>query len=98
MNNTAPLIEYGVPIDPQTMVTPQEATELELEPGHPGEGDAGYIQRAKELLASCVAKSSSGTTWPPAHPLLHRRRRGSGVRVSPKLDEAARQARQPDVP
>ena len=33
------LIEYGVPIDPQAMVAPAEATELELEPGHPGLGD-----------------------------------------------------------
>ena len=26
------LVEYGVPIDPEVMVTPPEATELELEP------------------------------------------------------------------
>jgi phenylalanine-4-hydroxylase len=53
MNDAVPLIEYGVPIDPQTMVTPPEATELELEPGHPGLGDDRYIQRRKQLFALC---------------------------------------------
>jgi phenylalanine-4-hydroxylase len=47
------LVEYGVPIDPQMMVTPPEATELELEPGHPGLGDEAYIRRRKELFALC---------------------------------------------
>lgn len=47
------LVEYGVPIDPQQMVTPPEATELELEPGHPGLGDEAYIRRRKELFALC---------------------------------------------
>ena len=47
------LIEYGVPIDPETMVTPPEATELELEPGHPGLGDELYVRRRKALFALC---------------------------------------------
>src|SRR6476659_5654870 len=47
------LVEYGVPIDPQLMVTPPDTTELELESGHPGERDAGYIARRKELFALC---------------------------------------------
>jgi phenylalanine-4-hydroxylase len=47
------LIEYGVPIDPETMVTPPEATELELEPGHPGLGDELYVRRRKSLFALC---------------------------------------------
>jgi phenylalanine-4-hydroxylase len=47
------LIEYGVPIDAQAMVTPPDATELELEPGHPGLGDEVYIRRRKELFALC---------------------------------------------
>ena len=47
------LVEYGVPIDPEVMVTPPEATELELEPGHPGLGDELYIQRRKMLFALC---------------------------------------------
>ena len=53
MEKAATLFEYGVPIDPQTMVTPPDATELELEPGHPGLGDEGYIRRRKELFALC---------------------------------------------
>jgi phenylalanine-4-hydroxylase len=53
MNAPTTLIEYGAPIDPQAMVTPPDATELELEPGHPGLGDAGYIRRRQELFALC---------------------------------------------
>jgi phenylalanine-4-hydroxylase len=47
------LVEYGAPIDAQSMVTPADATELELEPGHPGLGDEAYIRRRKELFALC---------------------------------------------
>jgi phenylalanine-4-hydroxylase len=47
------LVEYGAPIDAQAMVTPPDATELELEPGHPGLGDEEYIRRRKELFALC---------------------------------------------
>jgi phenylalanine-4-hydroxylase len=53
MNKAATLVEYGVPIDPQMMVTPPDATELELEPGHPGLGDEEYIRRRKQLFALC---------------------------------------------
>jgi phenylalanine-4-hydroxylase len=53
MNERPPLTEYGVPIDPQSMVTPPEATALELEPGHPGIGDDEYIRRRKDLFARC---------------------------------------------
>jgi len=47
------LIEYGVPIDAAAMVEPPDVTELELEPGHPGEHDAEYLRRRKELFALC---------------------------------------------
>src|SRR6186713_2444151 len=47
------LVEYGVPIDPEVMVSPPEATELELEPGHPGLGDLAYIERRRELFDLC---------------------------------------------
>ena len=50
---TTRLTEYGLPIDPDAMVTPPDVTELELEPGHPGLGDEGYIQRRKELFSLC---------------------------------------------
>jgi phenylalanine-4-hydroxylase len=53
MNEGRRLVEYGVPIDPQVMVAPPEATELELEPGHPGLGDDQYIQRRRALFALC---------------------------------------------
>ena len=55
MENGSNLVEYGLPIDPQIMVTPPDATELELEPGHPGLGDETYIKRRKELFALCRA-------------------------------------------
>jgi len=47
------LVEYGVPIAPDAMVNPPEATELELESGHPGEADAGYIDRRRHLFRLC---------------------------------------------
>jgi phenylalanine-4-hydroxylase len=47
------LIEYGVPIDPDAMVNPPEATELDLEPGHPGLGDEGYVERRRRLFHLC---------------------------------------------
>jgi phenylalanine-4-hydroxylase len=53
MDNAAILVEYGVPIDARSMVEPPDATELELEPGHPGLGDEGYVRRRKELFARC---------------------------------------------
>ena len=53
MKDATPLVEYGQPIDAQVMVTPPDVTELELEPGHPGEHDQAYIRRRKELFALC---------------------------------------------
>ena len=53
MNEAATLIQYGVPIDPQLMVTPPDATELELEPGQPGREDEEYVRRRKALFALC---------------------------------------------
>jgi phenylalanine-4-hydroxylase len=35
------------------MIAPPEATELELEPGHPGLGDEAYIARRRKLFALC---------------------------------------------
>jgi len=85
MNQARTLIEYGVPIDPQAMVTPPEATELELEPGHPGLGDEGYIRRRKELFAICRKHRLErlGPTlidYTPEETRIWRE-------VSPKLDE-----------
>ena len=53
MDESNTLVEYGAIIDAQTMVTPPDAETLELEPGHPGLGDAGYVARRNELFALC---------------------------------------------
>jgi len=53
MQDARKLVEYGVPIDPEVMVAPPEATELELEPGHPGLGDEEYVRRREHLFALC---------------------------------------------
>jgi phenylalanine-4-hydroxylase len=53
MKDATKLIEYGVPIDAETMVTPPDTTTLELEPGHPGERDHEYIERRKLLFDVC---------------------------------------------
>ncbi|MGH9256508.1 MAG: hypothetical protein ACRD3C_18265 [Vicinamibacterales bacterium] len=47
------IVEYGVPIDPKVMIAPPDPDTLELEPGHPGLGDADYVRRRKELFALC---------------------------------------------
>src|ERR1041385_8711556 len=79
------LIEYGVPIDAQAMVTPPDATELELEPGHPGLGDEEYIRRRKELFALCRSHRL-GRLGPPIIPYTPEETR-IWREVSPKLDE-----------
>jgi phenylalanine-4-hydroxylase len=85
MKKDATLVEYGVPIDPEIMVTPPEVTELELEPGHPGLGDEDYIRRRKELFTLCRRHRLEGLGPPiidytPEETRIWRE-------VSPKLDE-----------
>src|SRR4051812_3475146 len=53
MNDTSELIEYGVAVNPQAMVTPPDVETLELEPGHPGLDDEAYIARRNALFALC---------------------------------------------
>jgi phenylalanine-4-hydroxylase len=53
MKETTEIIEYGLPIDAKTMIEPPDVAELELEPGHPGLGDEGYVRRRRELFALC---------------------------------------------
>ncbi len=53
MKEANSLVEYGSTIDPRVMVVPPDVTELELEPGHPGEHDADYVARRKDLFALC---------------------------------------------
>jgi phenylalanine-4-hydroxylase len=82
---TTRLTEYGLPIDPDAMVTPPDVTELELEPGHPGLGDEGYIQRRKELFALC-RKHRLENLGPPRIDYDAEETR-IWREVSPKLDE-----------
>src|SRR5262249_36947427 len=84
-DNPSTLVEYGHPIDPQSMVTPPEATELELEPGHPGLGDERYIQRRKGLFALC-RKHRLERLGPPIISYTPEETR-IWREVSPKLDE-----------
>jgi phenylalanine-4-hydroxylase len=85
VNDANTLIEYGAPIDAQAMVSPPEATELELEPGHPGLGDEAYIQRRRELFALC-RKHRLERLGPP---IIHYTPEETRIwrEVSPKLDE-----------
>ncbi len=85
MKKAAVLVEYGLPIDAQTMVTPPDTTELELEPGHPGQGDNEYLRRRKELFALCRSHRLERLGPPlidytPEETRIWRE-------VSPKLDE-----------
>ena len=50
MKELASLVEYGVAIDPNSMVVPPDTSEFELEADHPGLGDAAYIARRKYLF------------------------------------------------
>jgi phenylalanine-4-hydroxylase len=81
----ATLIEYGTPIDPEIIVTPPDATELELELGHPGLGDEDYIRRRKELFALC-RKHRLENLGPPLIRYTPEEIR-IWREVSPKLDE-----------
>jgi phenylalanine-4-hydroxylase len=53
MNDTPPLVEYGMPFDAKTMIEPPDVAKLELEPGHPGLGDARYVERRRRLFDLC---------------------------------------------
>jgi phenylalanine-4-hydroxylase len=81
----ATLFEYGAPIDPRMMVTPPDATELELEPGHPGLGDDEYIARRKDLFTLC-RRHRLQRLGPPLIDYTAEETR-IWREVSPKLDE-----------
>ena len=83
--NATTLVEYGVPIDASLMVTPPDATELELEPGHPGLGDEDYVRRRKELFALC-RRHRLERLGPPVIEYTPEETR-IWREVSPKLDE-----------
>ena len=83
---TTRLTEYGIPIDPDAMVTPPDVTELELEPGHPGLGDDGVHRSGARSCSPCAASTGwsasarRSSTTPPEETRIWRE-------VSPKLDE-----------
>jgi phenylalanine-4-hydroxylase len=85
MNEASTLTEYGAPIDARTMVAPPDVTELELEPGHPGLGDEGYVRRRKELFALC-RRHRLERLGPPIIEYTAEETR-IWREVSPKLDE-----------
>src|SRR5262245_26108150 len=89
MNDSASLVEYGNPIDATTMVVPPDTTELELEPGHPGEHDGDYIRRRKDLFALC-RRHRLERLGPP---LVEYNAEETRIwrEVSPKLDELHQQ-------
>ncbi|MFO0850661.1 MAG: hypothetical protein U0871_19205 [Gemmataceae bacterium] len=79
------LTEYGQQIDAAAMVAPPDVTELELEPGHPGLGDAEYVERRKYLFDLC-RKHRLENLGPPVIEYTPEEVR-IWREVSPKLDE-----------
>ena len=53
MKEAKTIVEYGVALDASKMVTPDDTPELVLDPGHPGEHDAVYVERRKVLFDRC---------------------------------------------
>jgi phenylalanine-4-hydroxylase len=85
MKDANTLVEYGAPITPEQMVTPPDVTELELEPGHPGLGDEGYVNRRRQLFTLC-RKHRLERLGPPIIEYTPEETR-IWREVSPKLDE-----------
>ena len=88
MKQIPPIVEYGVAVDPRTMIEPPDAAELEFEPGHPGLGDTGYVQRRQDLFARC-RRHRLERLGPP---LIEYSAEETRIwrEVSPKLDELHR--------
>ncbi len=63
---------------------PPDVTELELEPGHPGLGDAAYLERRRELFALC-REHRLKTLGPPLIAYTDEERR-IWREVTPELD------------
>jgi phenylalanine-4-hydroxylase len=89
MQDAKPMVEYGLPIDANTLITPPDAAELELEPNHPGLGDEGYVRRRRELFALC-RQHRLDRLGPPLIDYTPEETR-IWREVSPKLDELHRQ-------
>lgn len=72
-------------LDMEEYRNPPDVDHLELEPGHPGIGDEGYIRRRHELFALCRASRLRGQ----APPLVEYTDEEERIwrQVTPKLDE-----------
>lgn len=88
MKDPATIVEYGVPIDPKVMIEPPDPDTLELEPNHPGLGDAGYVGRRHDLFALC-RRHRLETLGPPLIEYTPEETR-IWREVTPKLDELHR--------
>ena len=78
------LTEYGQPLDPADLLTPADATELELDPGHPGEHDPGYVARRRDLFKLCQAHRLGG--MPPPWIAYTEEEERVWQEVAPRLD------------
>src|SRR5471030_1268877 len=85
MKNPDALVEYGQTIDPNSMVVPEDVSEFELEPNHPGERDTEYIARRK-FLFDLTRKHRLERLGPPLIDYTEEETR-IWREVSPKLDE-----------
>jgi phenylalanine-4-hydroxylase len=74
----------AAPADTDIYANPPDVAELELEPGHPGLGDEGYIARRRELFALC-REHRLGDEGPPIIAYTDEEQR-IWREVSPKLD------------
>jgi phenylalanine-4-hydroxylase len=79
------LIQYGVAVDPQHMVTPPDITELELDQLTPGLDDPEYVARRRFLFDLC-RKHRLENLGPPIIEYLPEEVR-VWREVSPKLEE-----------
>lgn len=88
MEQPSTLVEYGVEIPADVMIAPPDPDTLELEPGHPGLNDAGYVRRRRELFELC-RRHRLERLGPP---LIAYTAEESRIwrEVSPKLDELHR--------
>ena len=85
MKKPASLVEYGAAIDADSMVTPADTTEFELEADHPGLGDDAYIARRKFLFD--ITRQCRLAKQPPPQIDYTDEETHIWRSVSPKLDE-----------
>ena len=85
MNRPARLVEYGVAIDSDSMVTPPDTAEFALEADHPGLGDDAYIARRKFLFD--ITRAARLAKEPPPRIEYTEEETRIWRDVSPKLDE-----------